>query len=264
MPTIRQPAVAGQFYPGEAGELRQMLVSFVGSAVTANTPKTGTPKMLIVPHAGYIYSGTVAGSAYAYLQQPNQIRRVVLLGPSHRVALRGMAVPSVDAFVTPMGAVRIDAALRDSIVSLPGVMIHDAPHTQEHALEVQLPFLQTTLGDSFSLLPIVVGDAAPETVAAVLEALWGGEETLIVISTDLSHYLPYELSQRVDKETSSMIESLQADIVPEQACGAYPLNGALLVARRHGLHVTCVGLANSGDTAGSRDRVVGYGAYVVA
>lgn len=259
MPTIRQPAVAGQFYPADAVELQKMLVSFVAGTVNA-----GVPKMLIVPHAGYIYSGAVAGSAYAYLQQPNAIRRVVLLGPSHRVALRGMAVPSVDAFVTPLGAIRIDTVLRDTVATLPGVMMHDTPHAQEHALEVQLPFLQMILGDNFSLLPVVVGDAAPETVAAVLEAVWGGPETLIVISTDLSHYLPYASAQQVDKATSNMIETMQVDIVPEQACGAHPLNGALLAARRHGLQVACVALANSGDAAGGRDRVVGYGAYVVA
>lgn len=259
MPTIRPPAVAGLFYPGEAAELQQMLQTFItGKAAD------GTPKMLIVPHAGYIYSGAIAGSAYAHLQQATGICRVVLLGPSHRVALRGMALPSVDAFTTPLGSIPIDRALRDSIARLPGVVIHDVPHAQEHALEVQLPFLQATLGDHFTLLPVVVGDTPAPVVAAMLEAVWGGPETLIVISTDLSHYLPYDTARRVDANTSGLIEACNTAIHPEQACGASPLNGALLTARQHGLRVHCVRLANSGDTAGSRDRVVGYGAYVVA
>lgn len=259
MPTIRPPAVAGTFYPADVAPLQQMLASFIAGPVAGTAPK-----VLVVPHAGYVYSGAVAGAAYATLKQSDTVRRVVLLGPSHRVALRGMAVPSVDAFATPLGTLRIDSALRDTVATLPGVIVHDLPHAQEHALEVQLPFLQATLGDRFSLLPIVVGDASPETVAAVLEAVWGGPETLIVISTDLSHYLPYETARRVDAQTSAMIEARQSTLVPEQACGAHPLNGALLVARKRGLQVQCVQLANSGDTAGGHDRVVGYGAYVIA
>lgn len=244
------------FYPGNPQELARTVQQFLSPGEAAVSPK-----MLIVPHAGYVYSGAVAGSAYAQLQQAKHIRRVVLLGPSHRVALRGVAVPSVDAFVTPLGDISIDNELRQAIASLPGVIVHDAPHAQEHALEVQLPFLQTVLQD-FTLLPLVVGDAEPETVVAVLEKVWGGEETLIVISTDLSHYLPYGIAKKVDAETSALIESRSTQIHPEQACGARPLNGALLLAKKKGLQVQCVKLANSGDTAGTRDRVVGYGAYV--
>lgn len=261
MKTVREAAVAGFFYPAARRELAQTVRQHLQHAQRATSPSTASPKMLIVPHAGYIYSGSIAGSAYAQISQPEQIRHVVLLGPSHRVALRGIAVPSVDTFVTPLGEIVIDKSLRAAIAGMPGVIVHDAPHAQEHSLEVQLPFLQTVLPD-FSLLPLVVGDAAPETVAAVLTTVWGGPETLIVISTDLSHYLPYATARRVDAETSTLIEACDPHIHPEQACGAHPLNGALLLARRKGLRVACMQRANSGDTAGTPDRVVGYGAYV--
>jgi MEMO1 family protein len=254
--TTREPAVAGMFYPADPQELAQTVRSFLRVGT-----KISTPKMLIVPHAGYIYSGAIAGTAYAELQGASRVRRVVLLGPSHRVALRGIAAPSVDAFITPLGEISIDKDLRSAIAEMPGVLVHDAPHAQEHSLEVQLPFLQSVLKE-FTLLPLVVGDASAETVAAVLEKIWGGPETLIVISTDLSHYLPYAVSQQVDAETSALIEARSTHIHPEQACGARPLNGALLLAQKKGLQVECVKLANSGDTAGTRDRVVGYGAYV--
>lgn len=254
--TTRLPAVAGMFYPFDADELAQLVQRYAQDGA-AGAP----PKMIIVPHAGYIYSGAIAGAAYASLKGAAGIRRVVLLGPSHRVALRGMALPSVDAFVTPLGEIAIDKSLRDAIAGMPGVIVHDAPHAQEHSLEVQLPFLQTVLQE-FTLLPLVVGDAEPEMVAAVLEKVWGGDETLVVISTDLSHYLPYASARRVDAETSALIQQHCTHIHPEQACGAHPLNGALLMAKRKGLQVACVKLANSGDTAGTRDRVVGYGAYV--
>lgn len=255
--TTRMPAVAGMFYPLDADELVQLLQRYTqGDAVLS------PPKMIIVPHAGYIYSGAIAGAAYAQLKGSTGIRRVVLLGPSHRVALRGLAVPSVDRFATPLGEIAIDNGLRDAITGMPGVIVHDSPHAQEHSLEVQLPFLQSVL-DDFTLLPLVVGDASAETVAAVLEKIWGGAETLLVISTDLSHYLPYSTARKVDAETSALIETRDTQIQPEQACGAHPLNGALLLARKKGLQVECVKLANSGDTAGTRDRVVGYGAYVV-
>jgi AmmeMemoRadiSam system protein B len=256
MKSVRSPAVAGMFYPADPAELAQDVVHYLGKK-----SEGPAPKMLIVPHAGYIYSGAVAGTAYAQLQHANRIRRVVLLGPNHRVALRGIAAPSVDVFVTPLGEISIDKALLHAIADMPGVLVHDAPHAQEHSLEVQLPFLQTVLQE-FTLLPLLVGDTSPEMVAAVLEKIWGGEETLIVISTDLSHYLPYSASRRVDAETSALIEARDTHINPEQACGAHPLNGALLLAKKKGLQVHCVKLANSGDTAGSRDRVVGYGAYV--
>lgn len=253
--TIRPPAVAGMFYPANAAALHAELASLLPA--TSAQPQV-QPKALLVPHAGYIYSGSTAGAAYACLTPWRQtIRRVVLLGPCHRVPVRGMALSSADAFATPLGNVPVVGTA--ALAGLPEVDIGDNAHIPEHSLEVQLPFLQTVL-EVFSLIPIVVGDAVPEAVAVVLERLWGGDETLIVVSSDLSHYLPYATAQRIDKLTCDTILGLQAELVPEQACGAHPLNGLLLAARRHHLRPQLLACCNSGDTAGDRERVVGYAA----
>jgi AmmeMemoRadiSam system protein B len=259
MKHIRPTAVAGSFYPGQA----TVLASDVAALLKAAAPPAGAraPKALIVPHAGYIYSGAVAAHAYALLQSAAQrITRVVLLGPAHRVALRGLALPAADGFVTPLGSVEIDADAKRAVAALPQVSTSADAHAWEHSLEVQLPFLQTIL-KKFSLLPLVVGDATPDEVAEVLDGVWGGPETLLVISSDLSHYLSYEDAHQMDKRTVHSILSL--DDMPldhEQACGATPINGFILAARRHGLRAYLLDLRNSGDTAGSRDRVVGYAA----
>ena len=222
------------------------------------------PKMLVVPHAGYRYSGAVAARAYALLGPlRSKLRRVVLLGPVHRVPVRGLALPSSAAFATPLGAVPIDQQALAQIADLPQVTRSDAAHAPEHSIEVQLPFLQTQLAD-FELLPLAVGDASAADVAQVLERLWGGDETLIVISTDLSHYLRYEQAREVDRDTVNRI--LRGDPVLDhrQACGAMPLSGALLVAKAHGLQAQLLDLRNSGDTSGDRSRVVGYCAIAFA
>lgn len=260
MPRIRPAAVAGAFYPEEPARLRRIVEECLAGA--APHPEVRVAKALIAPHAGYVYSGPVAGSAYAELATRSRaIRRVVLLGPAHRVAFRGLAVPGVDAFATPLGAVPIDAEAREQALALPQVLVSDRAHASEHSLEVQLPFLQYLLGD-FALLPLVVGEASAEEVAEVIETLWGGEETLIVVSSDLSHYHDYESAQRLDRASSRAIAQLDAAALDsEQACGHRPIEGLLLAARRHGLRCTTLDLRNSGDTAGPRDRVVGYGAY---
>jgi AmmeMemoRadiSam system protein B/AmmeMemoRadiSam system protein A len=222
------------------------------------------PKLLIVPHAGYVYSGPVAGRAYVHLaRSAGRIARVVLLGPAHRVALRGLAVPTVDAFTTPLGSVAIDPQARDALADLPQVVADDRPHALEHSLEVQLPFLQTVLGNGFTLLPLAVGRATTDEVAEVIERLWGGDETVFVVSTDLSHYLPYEDACATDRTTVARIAALATDIDPHEACGAHALNGALAAARRHGLQAQLLDLRNSGDTAGDRRRVVGYAALAL-
>lgn len=256
--TIRPPAVAGLFYPAGREELSRTVTALLDAAAeTAQRP----PKAIIVPHAGYVYSGPVAAGAYALLKPLHgRIRRVLLLGPAHRVALRGLAVPDARVFHTPLGDVRIDAAALAALRDLPQVVVSDHAHAGEHSLEVQLPFLQTVIGD-FELLPLVVGDATPEEVAQVLERLWGGEETLIVVSSDLSHYHGYAEARRLDRATAGAIAGLHADLDPEQACGAYPVNGLNLVAQRHGLQPVLLDLRNSGDTAGDRSRVVGYAAF---
>ena len=260
MPTTRTPAVAGMFYPGNAAELRTEVQAFLHQVPTsAEAP----PKAIIVPHAGYIYSGPIAASAYARLKAArDSITRVVLLGPSHRVGFRGIAISGMEAFATPLGRIPLDQEAIATIRSLPEVGFLEQAHAQEHSLEVHLPFLQEVLG-TFTLTPLVVGDARPPQVGAVLEALWGGPETLIVISSDLSHYHDYQTARAMDRETSDAIEQLRFEAIGyEQACGRNPVNGLLWVARRKGLRGETLDLRNSGDTAGTRDQVVGYGAYV--
>lgn len=222
------------------------------------------PKALIVPHAGYMYSGPVAASGYAQLRSAaSSIERVVLVGPAHRVALRGLAVPGVAAFRTPLGDVPIETAAVRQVLELPQVRCLDAPHADEHSLEVQLPFLQRVLG-AFRLVPLVAGDATEDEVAEVLEKLWGGRETLIVVSSDLSHYRDLLTARRLDAETTRAIESLESDALGERsACGRIPIRGLLACARRHHLRCRSIDVRTSGDTAGPRDQVVGYGAYVV-
>jgi len=223
------------------------------------------PKAVIVPHAGYIYSGPVAAHAFLRLGDArDRIRRVVLLGPTHFVYVDGVAVTESDAWATPLGTVPIDREGRAAIQSLPQVTVSDAPHDREHSMEVQVPFLQKVLGE-FILLPIAVGDAAPAEVAEVLDVVWGGDETAVVISTDLSHYHPYEEARRIDEATASSIDSLsRTDIAPDQACGCRPVNGFIQLAAARGMTATRLDLRNSGDTAGPRDGVVGYGAWAVS
>ena len=256
MSAVRPTAVAGLFYPADP----EQLAHDVQSMLAAAKPHNLSPKALIVPHAGYIYSGPIAATAYAALAPvAKRIRRVVLLGPTHRVAVRGLALSDAEAFDTPLGRIRLDEAAARSISHLPQVIVSAHAHALEHSLEVQLPFLQSVLAD-FTLLPLAVGMATPEEVAAVLEALWGGAETLIVISSDLSHYLPYATAQRVDKDTVQAILRLDQPIETDLACGGIPVSGLLVAARRHRLTPHLLDLRNSGDTAGSHDQVVGYAA----
>ena len=255
---IRPPAVAGLFYPNEIEVLDTMLGGLLKLAIESHPARSRPPKALLVPHAGYIYSGATAARGYAALAPfSDQIRRVVILGPCHRVAVSGIALPTSDAFRTPLGTIAVDREALETVRSLPGVSFHDSAHTHEHSLEVQLPFLQALLLD-FTVLPLAVGHADPRTVSAVIEALWGGPETLFVVSSDLSHYHSYEDATALDGETVRRVLALQPEIHPEQACGAYPLNGLLALAQQHHLAPRLIDLCNSGDTAGDRSRVVGY------
>jgi len=260
---VRPAAVAGAFYPADAGMLREEVARSIAGAVVrpADAP---VPKAIIVPHAGYVYSGPIAASAYLRVAPAaGRIRRVVLLGPSHRVALRGIGVSNADAFATPLGLVRIDAEGRDRVLSAPEVTVDDAAHEFEHSLEVQLPFLQTVL-DHFTLVPLVVGDATADLVATALDLCWGGPETLIVVSTDLSHYHRYVDAVGLDARTAAAIVARRAaEIGDRDACGARPLRGLLRAAEEHSLTVEQLDLRNSGDTAGDRGRVVGYGAFAL-
>jgi len=256
----RQPAVAGTFYPAEPQQLHLLIDQYLSDAETA--PKV--PKAMIVPHAGYIYSGPVAAIAYARLiKAHDQITRVVLIGPSHRVGFYGLAVTSAQNFITPLGSIEVDQQAVRMIAKLPFVDYREQAHALEHSLEVHLPFLQETL-DDFKIVPIVTGDAPVEQASQVLELLWGGEETLIVISSDLSHYHDYATCQKLDKATSAAIESLQYENLGfDSACGRVGVSGLLKLAREKSLAVKTIDLRNSGDTAGDKKRVVGYGAYIV-
>ena len=255
--TSRAPAVAGLFYPLERDALRRDVSGYL-AAVPARGPM---PKAIVVPHAGYVYSAAVAAAAYGRLRDgAANVTRVVLLGPSHRVAFRGVALPAADAFATPLGSVPIDAAAREVLSRRPEVVVADGAHRHEHSLEVQLPFLQAVL-DAFTLLPIVIGDASAEAVAGLLDDVWGGRETLIVVSTDLSHYNAYAHALRVDALTCRRIAALDPVLEGEDACGCIGVNALLLAAKRRGLVATQLAACNSGDTAGDRARVVGYAAF---
>jgi hypothetical protein len=258
MTSVRAPGVAGQFYPGDPVILRHWVADFTSQAPTAPMPL----KAIIAPHAGYPYSGPIAGTAYAAVRHlADQIRRVVLLGPAHRHGFRGLAVPTEDAQATPLGVIPIDRAAVDSVLTLPGVQRLDRAFAGEHALEVHLPFLQQVFPD-FQLVPLLVGDARPEQVDAVLERLWDGPETLIVISSDLSHYQDYATARQLDRTAVHAIETLQGErLNGDLACGYLPICGLLRRAAALDLRATTLDLRNSGDTAGGRDQVVGYGAF---
>lgn len=261
MTTVREPAVSGQFYPAESKALQHAVSDYLQQA---NNTLTTAPKAIIVPHAGYIYSGPIAASAYATLAPVREvIHRVVLLGPSHHVGFSGVAITDAAAYRTPLGDVPVDQSACEELLQLRQVNLLPMAHRQEHSLEVQLPFLQTALSE-FSLIPIVVGLASKQEIAEILELLWGGDETLIVISSDLSHYHDYVTAQQIDATTTEAIVGLQPDLIShDQACGGRAIRGLLYLAAKRHLHITTLDLRNSGDTAGPRDRVVGYGAYAI-
>jgi AmmeMemoRadiSam system protein B len=255
---VRKPAVAGTFYPGQGQPLADEVGRMLADAAKHASVQTANPKALIVPHAGYVYSGTTAASAYALLgPMAHTIERVVLLGPVHHFPVRGLAAPGVDAFATPSGEIQVDTDAIAALAHLQQVVVSPQAHALEHSLEVQLPFLQAMLRH-FTLVPLAVGDATADEVAQVLAVLWGGPETLIVISSDLSHYLPYAAAQTTDQNTVECILRLDGHLTSTQACGATPINGLLLAARAHHMRPRLLAQCNSGDTAGDRRRVVGY------
>lgn len=257
--SIRPAAVAGMFYPGDPRELSAIVQAFLHRA----NVRTMLPKVLVVPHAGYVYSGQAAAEAYVLLEPlKNQIKRVILLGPCHRVPVQGMALPTVDLFATPLGNIPLDTTAVEKLLTLPFVGYSDKAHAEEHSLEVHLPFLQSMLAN-FSLVPVVVGETSPQQVAQALEQVWGGDETLIIISTDLSHFLTYDDCRETDQETARKILQLQANLHGEEACGCRPLNGLLYLAKQKHLRCELLALCNSGDTAGDKRRVVGYGAFAL-
>ncbi|NMG45629.1 AmmeMemoRadiSam system protein B [Aromatoleum toluvorans] len=254
--SIRPAAVAGYFYPDDPHVLQAQIGEMLSTAVPLEA--VSAPKALIVPHAGYVYSGPVAANAYATAAALRDVvRRVVLLGPAHRVPVASFALPAAQVFSTPLGPVPISRKDWLALQQRVDVVVDDRPHALEHCLEVQLPFLQTIL-DAFELVPLLVGGASGEQVAEILDDLWGGPETLIVISSDLSHYHPYAQACCTDRSSVDQILKLRTGLDHNQACGATPINGLLRVAARHGVEPHLLDLRNSGDTAGDRVRVVGY------
>ncbi len=255
---IREGTVAGFFYPECRDDLMQQVSSFLNAA----QPSALQPKAMILPHAGYVYSGPIAATGYAALgKKADQIQTVILLGPSHRVSFHGLAAPTQDTFLTPLGSIPIDHEKLKSLQRFKQFLFFDAAHDQEHSLEVHLPFLQNVLGP-FKLLPLAVGDASTEEVCEILEALYEDQHTLIIVSSDLSHYLSYEKCTALDRRTATAIEKMDAKhIEPHQACGQIPILGLLKFAQQKKFSVKTLDLRNSGDTAGSKDRVVGYGAF---
>ncbi|MEE3122732.1 MAG: AmmeMemoRadiSam system protein B [SAR324 cluster bacterium] len=268
--SVRPPAVASLFYPGEAAELKQNLREMLDEASEAEDPNEDLPadqylKALIVPHAGYVYSGTTAARAYHLLRKNrDDFRRVIILGPAHRVWLEGIAFPGTDAFETPLGRIPLAKQQIRELLRFPEVQLRDDAHQDEHCLEVQLPFLQEILNE-FELIPAVVGEISPDSLSGLLENLLEDPQNLLLLSTDLSHFHSYSEAQEIDQETAEAIETFEDDkILPEQACGTHPLRGLLRHARIQGWKIQRLGLCNSGDTAGSKDRVVGYGAWALS
>lgn len=255
VPSVRAPAVAGAFYPADPVVLRDQVDRLLAAA-PAPQPGAVRPAALIVPHAGYVYSGSTAALAYRLLAG-SEVDKVVVIGPTHRVAVRGVALPTAAAFATPLGPLRVWPGAREALAAVPWAIMHDGTHRDEHAVEVQLPFLQRVLGE-VDIVPLNAGAATGEQVADVVEALWDSPATLVVISSDLSHYLTYDEARSRDAATIAQIMALHGPLDHDQACGATPVSGMLEVARRRGLVPRLLGACSSGDTAGDRDRVVGY------
>ncbi len=263
--SIRNAAVAGSFYPAN----KVQLFSDVNTMLTEKSSSEPheqefpLPKALILPHAGYIYSGAVAAKGYRLIHKyQNEIKKIILLGPSHRVAFRGIALPEDNYFATPLGTIALDREGIKQLQALPFVFQSTQAHFHEHSLEVQLPFLQVQL-DDFSIVPLVVGDASAAEVAEVIATFLGLPDVLVIISTDLSHFLDYQQAQEIDEQTSQLICNKYSHIKGEQACGSRPLNGMLKLASKKNLQIEALAVCNSGDTAGDKSSVVGYGAYVI-
>jgi AmmeMemoRadiSam system protein B len=254
--TVRQPVVAGSFYPAGTGELAETVERLLAAAPRPRL--SGVLRALVAPHAGYVFSGPVAASAYATLGRERAFSRVALFGPSHFTPLRGVAVSGADGWRTPLGTVPVDGELRTAAVSWGGV-VDDEPHAADHALEVELPFLQLALGEDLRVLPVAVGDAL-EDAAAVVAAV--SADALVVVSTDLSHYHDDATARRLDRRTADAVVALHADAITDgDACGAGALRALLVHAGRAGWSCAELDIRTSADTAGDRRRVVGYGAF---
>ncbi len=258
--SIRQAAVAGQFYPADKIQLQTQIDQLMA---TGKVQSGARPEALIVPHAGYVFSGRTAAQAYqSLISRRHEIKRVILFGPAHRVYLAGMALPSVDSFRTPLGDIPLDRENIARVATLPGVIESDEVHRLEHSLEVQLPFLQSIL-DDFLLIPVAVGDCDADTVASLLDSLWGGNDSLTIISTDLSHFHPYDVAEKIDASTCQKILDKSSNLTGKEACGARVLNGLMRSKHAQALDIELLACCNSGNTAGDKNRVVGYGSFIL-
>ncbi|MDH5654459.1 MAG: AmmeMemoRadiSam system protein B [Spirochaetia bacterium] len=256
METVRESAVAGSFYPDE----KKHLADLVDSYLSGEDKKNPLPEAIIVPHAGYMYSGAVAGKGYTSIKQLD-IKNILIIGPAHRVYVNGLAIPDCDAFVTPLGKISVNKELYPELVKLPFISINDEAHKDEHCIEVQLPFLQR-LFTSFQIIPVLAGNADEEQIQTLFD-LTSGKIDLIIVSSDLSHYNSYETAKNLDRNAANSIEALDPfSLESEQACGSRPIKGLLLYAKRAGLKVKTLVLQNSGDVSGSRSSVVGYGSFI--
>ncbi|MCQ1057961.1 AmmeMemoRadiSam system protein B [Photobacterium sp. DNB23_23_1] len=263
--STRPPAVAGKFYSHSAAALKSQMVEWLRTPHHTASNHTLPIRALIVPHAGYMFSGNVAADAYRYLiPEAKRIRRVILIGPSHRYYFQGCAIPAADHFETPLGKIKIDTQFVEKLKEIDDIEVSDQVHALEHSLEVQLPFLQSCLHD-FTLLPLLTSNVHPAIVAKLIDSLWQGDDCLLVVSSDLSHFHSYSEAQRIDRQTCTMIDNYEPTIVPEQACGSTGINTLLLLAKRRGYTLIRKALINSGDTdAGDKERVVGYVSYLVS
>lgn len=259
MVKTRNPAVAGIFYASEPKKLDSEVAHYLTSDFRQSTVR---PKILIVPHAGYQYSASVAAKAYLQLQKfSGKIKNVILVGPSHRVAFNGIAVSSADDFKTPLGNVALNKEIiGEMIKNNHDVLYYDAAHQEEHCLEVQLPFLQKVL-NKFKIVPLVYGNISPEKLAVALEPYLQDDKNIVIISADLSHYYNYDTAKDIDAETADKINSREPSLTEHMSCGATGINAALILAKKDHLHPDMLELANSGDTSGDKERVVGYGAW---
>lgn len=269
MTIIRPPAVAGTFYPADADLLRSEIDGLIDAALHSGIAQqeTATPKAIIVPHAGLMFSGSLAALGFATVRAlKDTIKRIVIIGPAHRMAFQGIALARADQFATPLGNMRCDLPALQKALALPHVQMLDDAHTLEHGLEIELPFIQRLFGEQsdIGIVPLLVSRCSPRQVHEVIEKLWGGPETLIVISSDLSHFHDYDTAKKMDNRTRAMIENFDAEnIDTNDACGALPVAGMLMAARNRGMKIKTLGMRNSGDVTGDKSRVVGYGAWAV-
>ena len=261
MEKIKQADVAGMFYPGEEASLRQMVDGFIQKALSFDL----RPRAIIAPHAGYIYSGSIAGTAYKTIAAVrDQIENVIIMSPAHRFYLRGIALHMADAFATPLGNIPVNIGIVKKIKQFSSVQWEERSFIQEHGLETHLPFIQRAFKPGIKIVPMIVGECQESEVAEILESVWEDPRNFVIISSDLSHFHSYADAKKLDRNTVDLIQNLDSQSLDtEFACGHYPICGLLNLARNRKLKIKALDIRSSGDTAGSKESVVGYGSFAV-